>query len=302
MNRNKLKEEFFNREKLLSMLADVVSFIIGSSFFAVGLNMFSVSNGIACGGVTGLSTVINHLFPFLPIGAVSLALNIPLFILAFIFLGRKLFMKSFVATVILSVVIDVFAKFIPAGTDDKLLASLFYGVCTGVGLSFILMRNATSGGTDIIGKLINKKYPHLSLGRMVLLADIFVVITTGIVFKNIESALYSAIVVFVQGEVIDLIIYGTDHARALLIVTSMPDEVSKAIVTNMHRGVTILPAKGGYTNEEKGMLVCAVRAPQVNTIKKIVRSVDEHAFTMITHIDEILGEGFKSFEEEGEKS
>lgn len=289
------------KSSVVTWIVDILFFVVGSSIFALGINMFSVPNNIACGGVTGIATMVNHFFPRIPIGVVMLALNIPLFILAFIFLGRKLFIKSFIATVILSVVTDIFARIIPAGTNDRLLAAIFYGVCSGVGLAIIFMRNATSGGSDIVVKLINKKYPHLSMGRMLLLVDSIVVLASGIAYKNIESALYSAIVVFVSGEVIDLILYGTGHGRVMMIVTSMPQEVSKAIMTSLHRGVTIIPAKGAYTDSDKGMLVCAARAAEVSRINKIVRSVDEHAFTIISEAGEVLGEGFKSYDEEEEK-
>lgn len=293
---NSLKSS--KRSAVLTWVMDILCFIVGSSIFALGINMFSVPNKIACGGLTGISTIINYFFPSLPIGTIMLVLNIPLFILAFVFLGRKMFVKSFIATIILSLTTDIFAKIIPAGTDDRLLASIFYGVCSGVGLAIVFTRNATSGGTDIIVKLINKKYPHLSMGRMLLLVDMMVVLASGLAYKNLESALYSAIVVFISGEVIDLILYGTGHGRVLFIVTSMPQEVSKAIITTMHRGVTVIPAKGAYTDTDKGMLVCAARAPEVSKINKIVRSVDEHAFTIISEAGEVLGEGFKSYEEE----
>ena len=289
------------KSSVVTWIVDILFFVVGSSIFALGINMFSVPSNIACGGVTGIATMVNHFFPRIPIDIMMLALNIPLFILAFIFLGRKLFIKSFIATVILSVVTDIFARIIPAGTNDRLLAAIFYGVCSGVGLAIIFMRNATSGGSDIVVKLINKKYPHLSMGRMLLLVDSIVVLASGIAYKNIESALYSAIVVFVSGEVIDLILYGTGHGRVMMIVTSMPQEVSKAIMTSLHRGVTIIPAKGAYTDSDKGMLVCAARAAEVSRINKIVRSVDEHAFTIISEAGEVLGEGFKSYDEEEEK-
>lgn len=288
------------RDSVVTWIVDILFFAVGSSIFALGINMFSVPNNIACGGLTGISTIVNHFFPSLPIGAVMLTLNIPLFILAFIFLGRKMFIKSFIATVILSLATDIFAGIVPAGTSDRLLASIFYGVCSGAGLAIIFLRNATSGGTDIIVKLINKKYPHLSMGRMLLLVDMMVVLASGLAYKNLESALYSAIVVFISGEVIDLILYGTGHGRVLFIVTSMPHEVSKAIITAMHRGVTVVPAKGAYTDSDKGMLVCAARAAEVSKINKIVRSVDEHAFTIISEAGEVLGEGFKSYDEEEE--
>ena len=290
--RNRIQSE--KKSKVLSGFVDILCFIVGASIYAVGVNMFSVPNNIASGGATGISVMLNYLFPVLPVGMTILAINIPLFILAFIFLGRKLFAKSFIATIILSVMIDVLSKYVPAGTDDKILASLFYGITSGIGLALIFSRNATSGGSDIIAKLINKYFPHVPMGRAVFFVDCLVVITAGIVYGNIESSLYAAIVVFVCGEVIDMILYGMSNARTFLIVTTKPEEMSQAIFKNANRGVTVLPVKGGYTHEEKSMLVCAVRNSEASKINKTIREIDDQAFTIITEAGEILGKGFKA--------
>lgn len=282
----------------LDFVLDIVCFALGSAIFALGLNMFALPNTIVCGGVTGIATTINHFFPGLPVGTVMLVLNVPLFAAAFAFLGKKLFFRSFIATVILSVMIDLFALFIPAGTEDKLLASVFYGVCSGVGLAIIFLRNATSGGTDILAKLINKRFPHLSMGRMVFAVDLIIVAASSFALKDIESALYAAVVVFISGEFIDLIIYGSANAKTFMIVTTKPEEMKQAIISKLNRGATMLSAKGAYTDEEKGMLICVVRTTEVRKLTRLVRSVDRSAFTIVTEASEILGEGFKNPNEE----
>lgn len=297
--KEKIKHKFSEKTvDAVDFITDIVFFVVGSAIFAIGFNMFALPNTIICGGATGLATTINYFFPNIPVGTIMLAINVPLFATAFAFLGKKLFFRSFIATIILSLMIDLFALFIPAGTQDMLLASVFYGVCSGVGLALIFMRNATSGGTDIIAKLINKKYPHLSMGRMMFAVDLLIVALSSIALRDIESALYAAVVLFITSEFIDLIIYGMANSKTFMIVTTKPTEMSKEIISKLDRGATILPAKGAYTEEDKGMLICAVRTSEVRKLSRIIRAIDENAFTIVMEASEILGEGFKNYNEE----
>lgn len=290
----KMKIVADKRKNILNGFLDFVFFAAGSAIYGLGIHMFAVPNNISNGGVTGVATVLNYLFPVLPIGATMLVLNVPLFILAFLSLGRKMFIKSFAATIILSVATDIIAPFVPSGTDNRLLASIFYGVCTGVGLALILMRGATSGGSDILGMLLNKKYPHIPIGRALFAIDCLVVIFSGIVFGSIEDALYAAIVVFIAGEIIDTVLYGMDKGKTFLIVTEKVDEITASVTENMDRGISIVPIKGGYTREDKTMLICAVRASEAAKLNRIIRTADPDAFTIVVEAGEITGEGFKN--------
>lgn len=290
----KMKTIAGKKKNILNGFLDFIFFAVGSAIYGLGIHMFAVPNNISNGGVTGVATVLNYIFPVLPIGATMLVLNIPLFILAFLSLGRKLFIKSFAATIILSAVTDIIEPFVPAGTDNRLLASIFYGVCTGVGLVLILMRGATSGGSDILGMLLNKKFPHIPIGRALFAIDCIVVVASGIVFGSIEDALYAAIVVFIAGEIIDTVLYGMDKGKTFLIVTDKVDEITSSVTENMDRGISIVPIKGGYTKTDKTMLICAVRAPEAAKLNKIIRSADPDAFTIVVEAGEIMGEGFKN--------
>ena len=180
----------------------------------------------------------------------------------------------------------------PSYTGDTLLAACFCGVLSGIGLAIIFIRDATTGGTDVIAKLVHKKFQHISIGTVILLADALVAITSGIVYKNFESVLYAAIVIFISSRTIDYIIYGTGGGKMLLIVTDYADEIIKAITEELSRGVTVLPVKGGYTGEDKNMLMCAIRSHEIAKLNRIIRSVDEKAFVIVTEAGEILGEGF----------
>lgn len=279
------------KEDIQSILKNNLMWIIGCSLYAIGVNAFSVPNSIAQSGVTGLAIIFNHLFD-LPVGTVNFVLNVPLLILMWIFLGKKLVARTLWVTILLSVALDVFAIFTPAYAGDKILASLFCGLLQGVGLGLIMITGATSGGTDIVARLIHQKWPHITVGSMVLLSDAIVVSAGMLVFKSFESGLYAIILIFVSSKVIDMMIYGTGNGKMLMVVTKKADEVSKAIVTSTPRGVSILPAVGAYTGEDKNILLCVARKSEISNIIKIIKSVDDKTFIIVSEANEILGEGF----------
>ncbi|MCR4925339.1 MAG: YitT family protein [Clostridiales bacterium] len=281
-----------SKHQLKEWLIDVLLWLLGCLFYSAAVHIFTSPNHIAPGGVTGISTILNYSFGW-RIGTLSLILNIPLFILARIFLGKKFIIRTAIVTTMLSVIMNVTEPFFPQYTGDKLLATLFGGVIMGIGISFIFLRGATSGGTDIIAKLLRAKWPHISMGRVILAIDFIVVVISGIVYHSIESVLYAVIAIFVSSRTIDYIMYGTGNGKMLMVVTKHSDEIAKAVTERMHRGVTILPVKGGYTGEEKNMLLFAVRSSEVAKLNKIIRSIDPNPFTIITEAGEILGEGFK---------
>jgi uncharacterized membrane-anchored protein YitT (DUF2179 family) len=281
-----------NKAKVLDLLKNNAIWIIGCSLYAIGVNSFSIPNSIAQSGTTGLAVIFNQLFEW-PVGTVNLILNIPLLILMWLFLGKKLVARTLWVTVLLSTALDVFSMFMPAYTGDKILVSLFCGLLQGAGLGLIMITGATSGGTDIIGKLIHKRWPHITVGTIVMVADALVVGSGMLVFRSIESGLYAIIMIFVSTKVIDALIYGTGNGKMLMIVTEKPDEVSKAIVSSSRRGVSVVPAKGAYTGKDKGILICVARKSEISGIMKTVKSVDDKTFIIVSEANEILGEGFK---------
>ncbi len=281
-----------SKETVWDITKNNVLWIIGCSLYAIGVNSFSLPNSIAQSGVTGLAIILNHLFD-VPVGTVNFILNIPLLILMWVFLGKKLVARTLWVTVLLSVALDVFAIFMPAYTGDKILASLFCGVLQGAGLGLIMITGATSGGTDIIAKLINKRWPHITVGSMVLISDAIVVGAGMLVFGSFESGLYAIILIFVSSKVIDTMIYGTGNGKMLMVVTQKADEVSKAIIKSTPRGVSILPAVGAYTGENKNILLCVARKSEISNIIKIIKSIDDKTFIIVSEANEILGEGFK---------
>ena len=290
MDKTKIKA-FFEKENLLETLKNNAIWIVGCSLYAIAVNSFVVPNDIAQSGVTGLAVFFNHLFS-VPVGVTNFVLNVPLLILMWLFLGKKLVARTLWVTLLLSVALDAFA-FMPDYSGDKILASLFCGLLQGAGLGIIMITGATSGGTDIVARLVHKKFPHITVGSVVLLSDAAIVAANMMLLGSINSGLYAIIMIFVSTRVIDSLIYGTGNGKMLMIVTEKPEEVSKAIVSSSRRGVSVVPAKGAYTGKDKGILICVARKSEISGIMKIVKSVDDKTFIIVSEANEILGEGFK---------
>lgn len=279
------------KTKVSDILKNNGMWIIGCILYSIGVNSFAVPNSIAQSGVTGVAVILNHLFS-VPVGTVNLLLNIPLLILMWIFLGKKLVARTLWVTVLLSAALDLIAMFIPVYTGDKILASLFCGLLQGSGLGLIMITGATSGGTDIVARLVHKFFPHITIGRVVMLADAVIIAAGVLVFGSIETGLYAIIVIFVSTKVIDSMIYGTGNGKMLMVVTDKADEVSKAIISSSRRGVSIIPAVGAYTGESKNVLICVARKHEISGIIKTIKSIDDKTFIIVSEANEILGEGF----------
>lgn len=283
------QNSIFTVKKTKKYVVDLFYYFVGSFLYSAGIVCFAAPNNIAPGGVSGIATVFHYLWQF-PIGTSILLINIPLIFLAWKKLGTAFISKTAIATVILSVTLDVMMLFMPVYKGDRLLASIFAGMLGGIGLALFFVRGATSGGTDIIVRLLQDKFHHLSTGRFVLLVDMVVVAFSALVFWNIESALYAIIYIFIFSQVVDQVLFGQVNGKVLIIVTVKEKEISKKINTEFARGVTILSVKGGYTEQPKSMIYCAVRKAQVTSITRAVRKIDSDAFVVVSKADEIIGE------------
>jgi len=278
--------------KVLDLAVDNIVWIIGCTLYAVAINFFNVPNRISQGGFSGLAIVINYLTD-LPVGAINLALNVPILLIAFKFIGKKFVLKTLWVTVLLSVIIDLVALIPYEYTSDTLLASIFSGALLGAGVALVAARGSTTGGTDVLSKLLRLVFPHISYGKLVMFSDMVVIAISAIVFRSIESALYAAVVIFVSSKVIDYILYGMAKSKMLMVVTDRADEISQELVNNSPRGVSIIPAKGAFTGQEKNMLICVLRSNEVAPAIKLIKSIDPNTFTIITEANEIIGKGFK---------
>lgn len=280
------------RIKVKKIIVDILYFFTGAIIYSVSVNMFLSPNGISPGGFTGVAAVINYITN-IPTGAMLFAFNIPVLILGYIKMGGMFILKTSFVTVLVSLSLDVSAKLLPIIRADGILVSMFGGILMGIGLSLILLRGATTGGVDIIAKFINRKYRHLSVGKIILMADGVVILLNALVYKNAESALYSIVAMYMGTRLMDVLLYGADKGKIIYIITNSPDEICNEINHSVGRGVTKLSVTGAYTGETKIMLMCTVRIHEVAAIHDIVKQCDDHAFMVVSDAGEIIGEGFK---------
>lgn len=271
-----------------------VYIVLGCAVGGAAYPFFLVPNGIAPGGLTGVATVLNYLFGA-PVGVTSLLLNVPLFLMGYKLMGGSFAFRSLIATVLFSLFIDLF-KFPPL-TDDVLLASVYGAIMLGVGLGLILRGGATTGGSDMIAKLIHHRMPFITVGMVIMLVDCLVILLAAFTMST-RAALYSLICIFVSARVIDLVLAGLGSAKMCFVVSGESERISSRIMKEMDRGVTLLPAIGGYTGKETRALISVVDQKEVMKVKRIVRETDSRAFMFITDTHETLGEGFHSLEKE----
>lgn len=264
--------------------------ILSAAVAAIGISVFLVPNEIAAGGFSGAATLIRY-YTGLPVGMTVLFMNVPVFILAFRRLGLKFVVDSVIGTVALSIFIDLW-QFIPSYSGDRMLACLFGGIITGAGLGAVFLSGATTGGVDIIAKLLHLKFPHLSVGRLMLMIDGAVIAASIAVYGELESALYAAIAIYAQSAVTDKLLYGADKGKIYLINSKHSDRIAKAIIGELRRGATILSAKGAYSSEPVGLILCAVRRHETAAVLRLVRRIDPDAFTVAFEAGEIRGRGF----------
>ncbi len=287
------------KQHVATVTKDLLFYAAGSALDAVSVKMFTAPNHIAAGGVTGISTMLNYLIG-LPIGMLSLLLNIPIFIWAFLEIGYKLVGKTVVATVMVSVAIDLIGLVIQPYRGNPMLAAIFGGCLEGAGLSLVFLRGATTGGTDLIARLLGRRIRFISMGKLMLSVDFVIIIASGFVYRSIENALYAVITIFVSTKLIDTILYGTDvgTGKVLFIISEKNRQIAGEIISDVDRGVTILRSRGAYTGRESEVLLCAVRRYEVAKVKDIVRTIDKNAFVIVGEAGEISGEGFRQVHKE----
>jgi len=264
---------------------------LGSLIYAVGQLFFIKPLHIPMGGIAGLSLVANYLWN-LPIGVVSLVLNLPLFFLGWRTMGRQFFVKTAFATVACSIFVDSLTPFIPAFEGEMLIAALYGGLVMGAGFGLIFRGGGTSGGTDIIAKWLNRQ-KDIPIGTTNLSINVFVIMGSALIYGNPDSALYAIITSYLTSTVIDKMVYGVDVQKSAMIITSKPREVAGAVLEQLHRGCTGMDATGMYTGDKRTVLICAVRRHETGTLKKLILEQDEHAFMMISNISEVFGHNFK---------
>ncbi len=267
----------------------MLAILAGAAVAGFGVNYFTIANGLGEGGFTGIAILLKYWFDWSP-GITSIVLNLPLFILGWVYLGKRAMGYTIWGTVCFSFFLWLFEDFGSPIEDDLLLASLYAGVTVGLGLGIIFRFGGTTGGVDILARLANK-YFGWSIGRTMFTFDFFV-IAASLFYLGRERAMYTLILVFVAARVIDLVQEGLYSAKAAMIISNRPQEISRLILEQMDRGTTLLKGKGGYTQKEKEVLYVVVSRPELVHLKGIIQQVDPHAFVVISDARNVLGEGF----------
>lgn len=266
--------------------------VLGSAIFSLGFDLFMQPHQINIGGVSGVAMLLTTLVGRGSVGLFSLMINIPLFLLGGHHLGKKFFFGSLVGALACSVFLDLFAL-LPIPQTDVMLAALYGGILSGVGIGLVFLGGASTGGTDIVVKLLRRRFRTLPLGRLMLAVDLVVITLTGVVYHDISKALYSAVPLYVSSVVMDGLIYGLDYSTVALIISDEFSAITAAIEEKLDRGVTILDGQGGYSGERKQVLLCAIRRRQVPQLKDLVREIDPAAFVILQEAHQVLGEGFR---------
>lgn len=286
-------------KRITATATELLMCIVGSVMYSAAVALFVTPLKFAAGGVTGLGILVNYLIPFISTGTFVFVANIPLFILAWRKFGFRFIARTVFATALVSVLIDIFSwlgeryNWFFDG-EEKLVGAIFGGIIAGAGIGIVFLGGATTGGLDILARLLRLKFPHLSVGRLILICDFVVVLLSGVVYKSVESVLYSIIIVFLSSLAVDYVVAGRSHSKLLFIMTDFSEEVTKDIIAICGRGVSVIPAKGGYTGKDKNMLMCVVRTHEVARVREVVAKYDEKPFIIITDSSEVLGQGFKS--------
>ena len=277
-------------KQIFKWLYDLFIVIIGTAVYAGGVYFFTEPNGIAPGGVVGIATAFEALFGT-SIGLMTFLINIPLIVAGLIYLGKNFIIKTFVSLIAFTVFVDYAYKIFPAYTDDKVIASIFGGLLIGLGLGIVYLRDGSTGGMDILNRLILRKFPNMRMGSIIFITDAFVILFAVLVFRDINVLLYSGITIFVSTKLVDEILYGTNERKMLLIITEKSKPVTERLLA-MDRGVTIVKAIGGFSGKEKSVIICVTAKNEYYRFRRAIEAEDKNAFIIIANAGEVLGKGF----------
>ncbi|MCD8100138.1 MAG: YitT family protein [Oscillospiraceae bacterium] len=265
--------------------------ILGAALYGCGFQFFSYPNDIVAGGVTGIGMIINYLTG-VPVGVMTIIINIPLFIFAWKKFGLRYMTASLVGMLAASVFIDIFSLADFAATRQPLLAAVFGGMVQGLGLGTVYSVNASTGGTDIVAKVFRQKYQHINFSTFVLLLDAAIIAAYALIFDLYDSAMYSIISIYIATKAVDVVLLGAVNSKVCYIITAKSEETKDAIITGLGRGVTFLQGRGAYSGKAENVILCVIKSREIVSLKHLVRAIDPNAFMIVCGSHEIFGEGF----------
>lgn len=273
--------------------------LLGCLAYGASTSLFLADNEIIAGGVTGLAVLINYLNHHIPIGIISIAINLPILILGIKFQGWKFVIRCLITVATLGIVTDLLGLiFTKPITDNGVLAALYGGICQGIGIGLFVRYQFSSGGTELLGRLISRFTKVLNIPVCVGILDGIIVIVGSVVTKNPSNMLHALIVVFLSTKVSEMILVGFEKSKLCIIISDKGEEISKMLLENSPRGITMWDGQGMYTHKEHNVLLTCVKNHQLSQLKQIVNSIDEHAFIIINESAEVRGQGFKALDQE----
>jgi len=281
-------------DKNWKLLISAVKTLIGSALFGLGFNLFLEPNGLSAGGVSGLSMVFVHLTNVSTVGIVTALINLPLFVMAGVKIGKRFFFGSLLGMVCTAVFLDLFSG-LPVPETDPLLAALYGGAICGVGVGIVFSGGFSTGGSDIVVRLMKQKWQHVPIGVFTILFDMVVSVLTGVVFRDISRTLYSGVAIFVAGQVLDAVVYRFDYSKVALIITREYVQVAKRINRELDRGATFLNGEGTYSGADTKVILTAVKRQQLAELKALVVEEDPEAFIIVQEAHQVLGDGFARY-------
>lgn len=284
-------------KNVLSTLWWAIKITFGCVVFAVGFNLFLLPNNLNAGGLSGLSMILVHLLGIGSVGTITIVMNLPLFALGGIKIGKTFFFGSLIGVIVCSVALDLLQA-LPIPQTEPLLGAVYGGVLCGLGLGTVYAVGASTGGSDIIVRLVKRKMQGIPIGTISICFDLLIAVLTGITFQNMSSTLYSGIAIFITGKVLDAVVYRFDYSIVALIISSHHQAISQAIAAELDRGATYLHGQGTYTNQDREVILTAVKRQQIAELKRLVVEIDPNAFIILQEAHQVLGDGFSRYSKE----
>ena len=275
----------------------IISTLIGSAVFALGFDLFLVPNDLNPGGISGLSMIVVELLGVGSVGTLSILINLPLFLLGGLKIGKKFFAGSLLGMTVSSLLIDAFA-FLGIQNMEPVIGALYGGLLCGLGLGLVFISGTSTGGSDILVRLLKLRYRNVPIGQISMSFDAVVVVLTGLVFHDVTKALYTGIVVFICGQVIDAVVYRFDYSKVALIISSEYRQIAEQIGIKLDRGATFLHGEGSYSGKPTKVVLAAVKKQQVAELKDLVTEIDPNAFIIVQEAHQVLGDGFSRYSKE----
>ena len=272
--------------------------ILGSTLFALGFALFLAPNSINTGGISGLAMVLVEVLGIGSVGSLSILVNLPLFVLGGLKIGRRFFAGSLLGMLLSSVLIDAFSG-LSFATPEPLLGVLYGGVICGLGLGVVFVSGTSTGGSDILVRLLKLRYRNVPIGQISLVFDGMVVVLTGIAFQDVSKALYSGVTVFLCGKMVDAVVYKFDYSKVALIISPAYEAIAEQIGKKLDRGATFLHAEGSYSGNSTKVVLVAVKKQQLAELTELVSELDPDAFIIVQEAHQVLGDGFKRYSKNG---